>query len=256
MAISEIIKGLLIPFLGTSIGAALVFFIKKELNGKLVAALCGFSAGVMIAAAVFSLILPSVELSQEYYGVKLLAPLVGFFVGAGFMTVIDLIAPEDTGIDSGGVFRSKNMKMLFFGVTLHNLPEGMAVGIVYAGILSGETSVSLSGAAALSLGIAVQNIPEGAIISMPLASLGMSKKKACFFGVLPGVVEPVGGLIAVAFFRLAKFIAPFLLSFAAGAMIFVAIKELVPESILKSKLIATLAFLLGFILMTSLDICL
>lgn len=256
MAISEIIKGLLIPFLGTSIGAALVFFIKKELNGKLVAVLCGFSAGVMIAAAVFSLILPSVELSQKYYGVKLLAPLVGFFVGAGFMTVIDLIAPEDTDVDSGGVFRTKNMKMLFFGVTLHNLPEGMAVGIVYAGILSGETAVSLSGAAALSLGIAVQNIPEGAIISMPLAGLGISKKKACFFGVLSGAVEPIGGLIAVVFFRIAEFIAPFLLSFAAGAMIFVAIKELVPESIIKSKLIATLAFLLGFILMTALDICL
>lgn len=254
MAIFEIIKGLLIPFLGTSIGAASVFFIKKELNGKFVAALCGFSGGVMIAAAVFSLIMPSVELSEEYYGAKLLAPIIGFFIGAAFMTVIDLIAPEDNS-DGRGV-AGKNMRMLFFGVTLHNLPEGMAVGIVYAGILSGETSVGLSGAAALSIGIAVQNIPEGAIISMPLAGLGVSKKKACFLGVLSGLIEPIGGFAAIAFFGIAKYVSPFLLSFAAGAMIFVAIKELVPESILKAKLTATLAFLFGFMLMTALDICL
>lgn len=254
MAMFEIIKGLLIPFLGTSIGAASVFFIKKELNGKFVAALCGFSGGVMIAAAVFSLILPSAELSEKYFGIKLIAPLIGFLIGAGFMTAVDFIAPEEPPIE--GNEHLKNMRMLFFGVTLHNLPEGMAVGIVYAGILSGDTAVSLSGAAALSIGIAVQNIPEGAIISMPLAGLGTSKKKACLLGVLSGLVEPIGGAAAIAFFGIAKYLSPFLLSFAAGAMIFVAIKELVPESILKAKLTATLAFLFGFMLMTALDICL
>lgn len=256
MSILDIIKGLIIPFLGTSMGSALVFFIKKELNAKLVAALYGFSAGVMIAASIFSLVLPSVELSIIYYGFKFLPTFLGFVVGVGFMTVIDYAVPERSTVENGNSFNGKNSRMLFTGVTLHNLPEGMAVGIVYAGMLCGETAISLSGAFALSIGIAIQNIPEGAIISMPLAGFGMDKKKAFFLGVLSGVIEPMGGLLAIAFFWLAKFVAPILLSFAAGAMIFVAIKELIPESVLKSKLIATLAFLSGFILMTALDICL
>ena len=196
-------------------------------------------------------------MSQEYYGVKLLAPLVGFFLGAGFMTVINLITPEDTDVDSGGVFRTNNMKMLFFGVTLHNLPEGMAVGIVYAGILSGETAVSLSGAAALSLGIAVQNIPEGAIISMPLKAEGVSRSGAFLRGALSGIVEPIGALITLAAAKLVLPALPYFLSFAAGAMLYVVVEELIPEmSAGEHSNIGTVFFAVGFCLMMILDVAL
>ena len=254
-----IILGIIIPFLGTVLGSSLVFLLKDKLNNKVEKALLGFASGVMIAASIWSLIIPSIDLS-EHMKLPWLPATIGFLLGMGFLLLLDTIIPhmhlnedEPEGIKTN----LKKQSLLMFAVTLHNIPEGMAVGVVLAGAYSGNTTLTVAGALTLAIGIAMQNLPEGAIISMPLKSEGMSKKKAFLMGSLSGIVEPIAALITL---LLAKFISPalpYLLSFAAGAMIYVVVEELIPEAQEgKHSNIATIALAIGFALMMVLDIAL
>lgn len=254
-----IILGIIIPFLGTVLGSSLVFLLKDKLNNKVEKALLGFASGVMIAASIWSLIIPSIDLS-EHMRLPWLPATIGFLLGMGFLLLLDTIIPhmhlnedEPEGIKTN----LKKQSLLMFAVTLHNIPEGMAVGVVLAGAYSGNTTLTVAGALTLAIGIAMQNLPEGAIISMPLKSEGMSKKKAFLMGSLSGIVEPIAALITL---LLAKFISPalpYLLSFAAGAMIYVVVEELIPEAQEgKHSNIATIALAIGFALMMVLDIAL
>ena len=254
-----IILGIIIPFLGTVLGSSLVFLLKDKLNNKVEKALLGFASGVMIAASIWSLIIPSIDLS-EHMRLPWLPATIGFLLGMGFLLLLDTIIPhmhlnedEPEGIKTN----LKKQSLLMFAVTLHNIPEGMAVGVVLAGAYSGNTTLTIAGALTLAIGIAMQNLPEGAIISMPLKSEGMSKKKAFLMGALSGIVEPIAALITL---LLAKFISPalpYLLSFAAGAMIYVVVEELIPEAQEgKHSNIATIALAIGFALMMVLDIAL
>ena len=254
-----IILGIIIPFLGTVLGSSLVFLLKDKLNNKVEKALLGFASGVMIAASIWSLIIPAIDLSE---GMKLpwLPASIGFLLGIGFLLLLDTVIPhihlnenEPEGIKTN----LKKQSLLMFAVTLHNIPEGMAVGVVLAGAYSGNTTLTIMGALTLAIGIAMQNLPEGAIISMPLKSEGMSKKKAFLMGSLSGIVEPIAAFLTL---LLAKFISPalpYLLSFAAGAMIYVVVEELIPEAQEgKHSNIATIALAIGFVLMMILDIAL
>lgn len=254
-----IILGIIIPFLGTVLGSSLVFLLKDKLNNKVEKALLGFASGVMIAASIWSLIIPSIDLS-EHMRLPWLPATIGFLLGMGFLLLLDTIIPhmhlnedEPEGIKTN----LKKQSLLMFAVTLHNIPEGMAVGVVLAGAYSGNTTLTVAGALTLAIGIAMQNLPEGAIISMPLKSEGMNKKKAFLMGSLSGIVEPIAALITL---LLAKFISPalpYLLSFAAGAMIYVVVEELIPEAQEgKHSNIATIALAIGFALMMVLDIAL
>ena len=254
-----IILGIIIPFLGTVLGSSLVFLLKDKLNNKVEKALLGFASGVMIAASIWSLIIPAIDLS-EHMKLPWLPATIGFLLGMGFLLLLDTIIPhmhlnedEPEGIKTN----LKKQSLLMFAVTLHNIPEGMAVGVVLAGAYSGNTTLTVAGALTLAIGIAMQNLPEGAIISMPLKSEGMSKKKAFLMGALSGIVEPIAALITL---LLAKFISPalpYLLSFAAGAMIYVVVEELIPEAQEgKHSNIATIALAIGFALMMVLDIAL
>ena len=254
-----IILGIIIPFLGTVLGSSLVFLLKDKLNNKVEKALLGFASGVMIAASIWSLIIPSIDLS-EHMRLPWLPATIGFLLGMGFLLLLDTIIPhmhlnedEPEGIKTN----LKKQSLLMFAVTLHNIPEGMAVGVVLAGAYSGNTTLTIAGALTLAIGIAMQNLPEGAIISMPLKSEGMSKKKSFLMGALSGIVEPIAAFITL---LLAKFISPslpYLLSFAAGAMIYVVVEELIPEAQEgKHSNIATIALAIGFALMMVLDIAL
>ena len=246
------IIGILIPFIGTSLGSVLVFFLRKELNKKLEKFIIGFASGVMIAASIWSLIIPSVEMAKLQTKVIWLPATLGFLLGIFFLIFINKVA---TKLESKK--ESKGFNMLMFSVTLHNIPEGMAVGVVFASFLSGNTPVILASAFALALGIAIQNIPEGAIISMPLKMEGKSKFKSFIYGVLSGVVEPIGAAATILLTRFIVPILPYLLSFAAGAMIYVVSEELIPEMHSDKKSyfgIIGLAF--GFIVMMILDITL
>ena len=238
--------GIAVPFLGTALGALCVFFMKGQPSRRLDRLLCGFAAGVMVAASIFSLLLPAVEASGE--GIFGFIPaVVGFWLGVLLLLPVDRILGR---INRKG--RAKTL-MTVVAVTLHNLPEGIAVGIVYAGLLSGAADVTVGGALALSFGIAVQNFPEGAIISLPLYAGGKSKSRAFALGVLSGAVEPLGALPAVAAAPLLVPAMPYLLSFAAGAMIYVVVVELIPDLSDGSPL-GVLAFSAGFTIMMALDI--
>ena len=255
-----VLLGVLIPFLGTSLGAVLVFFLRDKLNETFEKILLGFAAGVMVAASVWSLINPAIEQSASM-GVWAFVPAaVGFILGVLFLWFLDTFVPhthsvskDEEGVKSG--FK-KTTKMMF-AVTLHNIPEGMAVGVVLAGALYGNAVITSSAAIALAIGIAIQNFPEGAIISMPLQQEGMSKPKAFLMGVLSGAVEPIASLITIACVQFITPALPYILAFAAGAMIYVVVEELIPDSQMHSHTnYATLGFAFGFVIMMILDVAL
>lgn len=255
----QTILGILIPFFGTSLGAAMVFVLKKNISDQVQKLLTGFAAGVMVAASFWSLLQPALESSEAMGTWSFVPAAVGFLVGVGFLLLLDEVTPhlhfnnQEEGPRSG----LKRTTKLILAVTLHNIPEGMAVGVVYAGFLSGNTGISAAGALALALGIAIQNFPEGAIVSMPLRAEGMGKGKTFLFGVFSGVVEPIAAAITVLAAEAVVPIMPYLLAFAAGAMMYVVVEELIPEmSEGKHSNLGTIAFSLGFVLMMVLDVAL
>ena len=256
----EIAIGLLIPFLGTSLGAAGVFFMKKELSSKVQRALTGFASGVMVAASIWSLIVPALEQSKGMGKLSFLPAFIGFWLGILFLLLLDSVIPHlhmNAEKAEGPSTKLKKTTMMVLAVTLHNIPEGMAVGVVFAGLLSGSGTVTAGGALALSLGIAIQNFPEGAIISMPLHAQGQSRCKAFVGGVLSGAVEPVGAVLTILAAGLIVPAMPYLLSFAAGAMMYVVVEELIPEmSEGEHSNIGVLMFAFGFTLMMALDVAL
>lgn len=255
----EAIRGILIPFVGTSLGAALVFLLRGQMSDALRKVLTGFAAGVMVAASFWSLLQPSLE-SSAGLGMFAFAPAaIGFLAGMGFLLLLDTVVPH-MHMDlqhEGPHLGLKRTTKLVLAVTLHNIPEGMAVGIVYAGWLAGEAGVTGAGALALALGIAIQNFPEGAIVSMPLRAEGMSKPRTFALGVLSGAVEPVAALVTLALAAAVVPAMPYLLAFAAGAMLYVVVEELIPEmSEGAHSNRGTVAFSLGFVLMMVLDVAL
>lgn len=258
--IKTIITGLLIPFIGTSLGAACVFFLKKDLKDSVQRALTGFAAGVMVAASIWSLIVPAIDQSLDKGRLAFLPAFIGFWAGILFLLLLDHIIPHlHVAINQTEGPRSKLTRtaMLILAVTLHNIPEGMAVGVVYAGLMSGTANITAGAAMALALGIAIQNFPEGAIISMPLFSEGKSKPKSFWLGVLSGAVEPVFGGLTVLIAGMVVPAMPYLLSFAAGAMLYVVVEELIPEmSQGKHTNVGVISFAIGFSLMMALDVAL
>lgn len=256
----EAVYGILIPFLGTSLGAACVFFMKQSLSDRLQRSLTGFAAGVMVAASVWSLLIPSIEQSAALGAFAFVPAAVGFWAGILFLLALDHIIPhlhQNSGQAEGPKSRLQRTTMMVLAVTLHNIPEGMAVGVVYAGYLSGSAQITAAGALALSLGIAIQNFPEGAIISMPLRAEGMGKGGAFWGGVLSGVVEPIGAVLTILAARHIVPALPYLLSFAAGAMLYVVVEELIPEmSQGDHSNIGTVFFAVGFSVMMILDVAL
>ena len=252
--------GILIPFLGTSFGAACVFFMRQALNKQIQRALTGFAAGVMVAASIWSLLIPAIEQSARLRTLAFLPAAAGFWLGILFLLLLDRLIPHlHLGSDQaeGPKSQLQRTTMMILAVTLHNITEGMAVGVVYAGYLSGASQITAAGALALSLGIAIQNFPEGAIISMPLRAEGMKKGRAFLGGVLSGVVEPIGAVLTVLAAGLVVPALPYLLSFAAGAMLYVVVEELIPEmSEGKHSNIGTVFFAIGFSLMMVLDVSL
>ena len=252
--------GILIPFLGTSFGAACVFFMKRSLSDTVQRALTGFAAGVMVAASIWSLLIPAIERSAGKGKLAFLPAVLGFWVGVLFLLALDHIIPHlhaKSGQPEGPKSQLQRTTMMVLAVTLHNIPEGMAVGVVYAGYLSGDTQITAAGALALSLGIAIQNFPEGAIISLPLRAEGMKKGRAFRDGVLSGVVEPIGAVLTVLAARMVVPALPYLLSFAAGAMLYVVVEELIPEmSQGDHSNIGTVFFAVGFGVMMMLDVAL
>ena len=253
----NVFYGILIPFVGTSAGAACVFFMKKDLRQWMQRCLTGFAAGVMVAASVWSLLIPAIEGMGK---LSFVPAVLGFWAGVLFLLLLDHIIPhlhQQTDKAEGPKSNLQRTTMLVLAVTLHNIPEGMAVGVVYAGYLTGNAQITLMGALALSLGIAIQNFPEGAIISMPLRSEGMGKMKAFVGGVLSGIVEPIGAVLTILAAGLIVSALPYLLSFAAGAMLYVVVEELIPEmSAGKHSNIGTIFFAGGFTLMMLLDVAL
>ncbi|MCD7887663.1 MAG: ZIP family metal transporter [Clostridiales bacterium] len=257
---SEVLKGILVPFLGTALGAACVFFLRGELHRLVQRSLTGFAAGVMTAASIWSLLLPALEQAAGLGRWRFVPAITGFWLGVVFLLALDHAIPHLHMFSEqaeGPHSCLQRTTMLLLAVTLHNLPEGMAVGAVYADWLTGGGQVSLFGAMALSIGIAVQNFPEGAIISMPLRAVGTRRFKAFLYGVLSGVVDPIGALLTVAAAGLVVPVLPYLLSFAAGAMIYVVVEELIPEMAQgKHADRVTLLFAVGFTLMMALDVAL
>ena len=258
--IAELLPGILIPFLGTSLGAACVFFMKKGLSTQVQRALTGFASGVMVAASIWSLIIPAMEQSEDMGRLSFMPAAIGFWLGILFLLLLDSVIPHlhmNAEKAEGPRAGLKKTTMMVLAVTLHNIPEGMAVGVVYAGFVAGNAAITASGALALALGIAIQNFPEGAIISMPLCAEGNSKGKAFLYGVLSGAVEPVGVILTVLAASVIVPAMPYLLSFAAGAMIYVVVEELIPEmSEGEHSNIGVVMFALGFTLMMALDVAL
>ncbi len=254
------ILAVMIPFIGTSVGAACVFFLKGEIGNKLQKILMGFAAGVMVAASVWSLLIPSMDMSFDMGKLSFIPALTGFLSGIVFLLITDSIVPHlHLGSDApeGRKSRLQRTTMLVIAVAIHNFPEGAACGAILAGVLTGETNVTMAGAVALSIGIGIQNIPEGAIISLPLRSEGMHKGKAFGYGVLSGIVEPIGAVLAILLASLVNPVLPYMLSFAAGAMIYVVVEELIPEASQgEHSNLGTIAFALGFALMMVLDVAL
>lgn len=269
----QIIIGILIPFLGTSLGAALVFLLKKEIKPIVQKILLGFASGVMIAASVWSLLIPAIEMAEQQNKIAWIPASVGFILGTVILIVVNNVAERlENKIKIERMFSRKKLgtpekevskeklkstSMLVLAVTLHNIPEGMAVGVAFAGLLTCSIGVTLAGAFALAIGIAIQNIPEGAIISMPLHSSGKGKFKSFVGGVLSGVVEPIGAIITIMLTQIVVPILPYLLSFAAGAMIYVVVAELIPESQSDKRTNSvTIAVAIGFVIMMLLDVAL
>ena len=256
----EAFYGILIPFLGTSLGAACVFFMRKTLSERVQRALTGFAAGVMVAASAWSLLIPAIEESSAMGKWSFVPVAAGFWIGILFLLALDQIIPHlhaKSGQTEGPRSRLQRTTMMVLAVTLHNIPEGMAVGVVYAGYLSGSAQITAAGALALSLGIAIQNFPEGAIISMPLRAEGMKKGSAFAGGVLSGIVEPIGAVLTILAARLIVPALPYLLSFAAGAMLYVVVEELIPEmSQGEHSNLGTVFFAVGFSVMMVLDVAL
>lgn len=256
----NIILGVFIPLIGTTLGSACVFFLKGEIGDKLQKVLLGFAAGVMVAASVWSLLIPAMDMSADKGKLSFVPALIGFLLGMGFLLVMDSVIPHmHVGSDEPEGAKSKLQKttMLLLAVAIHNFPEGAACGAIFAGVLTGKTDVTMAGAIALSIGIAIQNIPEGAIISMPLRSHGVSKGKSFMYGVMSGVVEPIGAILAIMLASLVTPILPYMLSFAAGAMIYVVVEELIPETSEGAHSnLGTIAFAIGFSIMMVLDVAL
>ena len=257
---TKVLLGAFIPMLGTTLGAATVFFVRNGLKDWVQKALLGFASGVMIAASVWSLLIPSLEMAEAGGGAAWIPATVGFLAGMAFLLLLDTFVPHmhmDSDCPEGKACGLGKSKMLVLAVALHNLPEGMAVGVVLSGVLSGSTVISTAGAFALAIGIAIQNLPEGAIISMPLVSSGLTRKRAFGYGFMSGVVEPVGTLLTILLTTLIEPVLPYILSFAAGAMIYVVIEELIPESQAgRHSNIGTIGAALGFALMMILDVAL
>lgn len=256
----QIFLGLVIPFIGTTLGAAMVFLMKKEMNKKVEKILLGFASGVMIAASVWSLLIPSIEMAETQRKVAWIPAAIGFLLGIVFLLVLDSVVPHmhlESENPEGMKSKLKKTTMMVFAVTLHNIPEGMAVGVTFAGALAQNAGITMAGAFALAVGIAIQNFPEGAIISMPLKSEGVSKPRAFLYGTLSGIVEPIGALITILLTNAVVPILPYLLSFAAGAMIYVVVEELIPESQAgEHSNIGTIGVAIGFIIMMILDVAL
>ena len=252
--------GLLIPFLGTTLGSGMVFLMKNKINKKIEKLLLGFASGVMISASIWSLIIPALDMAEEQGVITWVPATIGFLLGICFLLVLDSIIPHlHLNTDKPEGLKSKIQKttMMVLAVTLHNIPEGMAVGVVFAGALAQNTGITMAGAIALAIGIAIQNFPEGAIISMPLKSEGMSKLKAFLYGTLSGIVEPIGAILTICLTNLVVPILPYLLSFAAGAMIYVVVEELIPESQTgEHSNIGTIGVAIGFVIMMILDVTL
>ena len=251
---------LTIPFLGTMLGSAMVFLMKNKIDNKIEKLLLGFASGVMIAASVWSLIIPSIEMAKQQGTVSWIPAAIGFMLGIIFLLILDSIIPHlhlNTDKPEGIRAKLEKTTMMVLAVTLHNIPEGMAVGVVFAGAISQNTGITLAGAFALAIGIAIQNFPEGAIISMPLKNEGISKTKAFCYGTLSGIVEPIGAVITIILTNLVVPVLPYILSFAAGAMIYVVVEELIPESQSGEHTnIGTIGVSIGFVIMMILDIAL
>ena len=256
----KVIIGLILPFLGTALGAGMVFLLKDKMDKKLQKLLLGFASGVMIAASVWSLIIPSINMAEEQNVIAWIPASVGFLLGMFFLLVLDSVIPHmhlDKEKPEGVKSKLKKTTMLVLAVTLHNIPEGMAVGVVFAGALAGNVGISLAGAFALCIGIAIQNFPEGAIISMPLKTEGVSKIKAFMYGALSGIVEPIAALITILLANAITPVLPYFLSFAAGAMLYVVVEELIPESQMgEHSNIGTIGVAIGFVIMMILDVAL
>lgn len=256
----NLFTGVMIPFIGTTLGAACVFFMKNEMKPLVQKGLLGFASGVMIAASVWSLLIPSMEMSEEMGRFAFVPAAAGFLLGIAFLLLMDRLVPHlhlDSDSPEGVRSGLKKSTMLVFAVTLHNIPEGMAVGVAFAGALSENAALSAAGAFTLSIGIAIQNFPEGAIISMPLSAEGMGKKKAFMMGMLSGAVEPIGAALTILLAAFVRPLLPYFLSFAAGAMLYVVVEELIPEaSEGEHSNIATIGFAVGFLIMMILDVAL
>ena len=256
----NVLLGILIPFAGTALGSGMVFFMKKEMNGRLQKLLLGFASGVMIAASVWSLLIPALDMSEESGGIAWFPAAAGFLLGMGFLLMLDTLSShlyftEDKS--EGMPAHLKKTTMLVLAVTLHNIPEGMAVGVTFAGAMTENAMMTLTGAFALSVGIAIQNFPEGAIISMPLKGQGLSKTRAFIYGTLSGIVEPTAAFLTILLTGLVVPLLPYLLSFAAGAMIYVVVEELIPEAQTgEHSNIGTIGVAVGFTLMMILDVAL
>ena len=244
----NLVTGLLIPFLGTTLGSAMVFLMKNKMSQKVEKILLGFASGVMIAASIWSLLIPAIDMAESQGKVAWIPATIGFLLGIVFLLVLDGLIPHmhlESDKPEGIKSKLKKTTMLVLAVTLHNIPEGMAVGVTFAG------------AFALAVGIAIQNFPEGAIISMPLKSEGVSKPKAFLYGTLSGIVEPIGAIITILLTNAVIPILPYLLSFAAGAMIYVVVEELIPESQAgEHSNIGTIGVAIGFVIMMILDVAL
>lgn len=256
----QVLYGLLIPFIGTTLGSGMVFLLKNNIKQSVEKLLLGFASGVMIAASVWSLLIPAIEMSEQQEKVGWLAPAIGFLLGMVFLLALDSIIPHmhlDKEKPEGVKSKLKKTTMLVLAVTLHNIPEGMAVGVTFAGALLGNTGITMTSALALAIGIAIQNFPEGAIISMPLKNEGVSKGKAFAYGALSGIVEPIAAIITILLTELVVPILPYLLAFAAGAMIYVVVEELIPEAQMgEHSNIGTVGVALGFVIMMILDVSL
>lgn len=252
--------GLLIPFAGTTLGAAMVFFIRGEMSDFLRRLMLGFASGVMIAASVWSLLIPAINMTEETGGAGWVPAVTGFLAGVVFLLILDYIIPHlhrDTDKPEGKKSSLGKNTMLFLAVTLHNIPEGMAIGVVFAGLISNDVSISITAAFALSIGIAIQNFPEGAVLSVPMTGNGISKNRAFLYGVASGIVEPIGAVLTIALTSIMLPVLPYVLSFAAGAMIYVVVEELIPEAQAGDHSnIGTIGAALGFALMMLLDVAL
>ncbi len=257
---ADIFWGLFIPFLGTSLGAACVFFMRGEMNRTVQRGLTGFASGVMVAASIWSLLIPALDESASLGKWAFLPSVIGFGVGMAFLLLLDHLIPHlhmNADKAEGPHSHLQRTTMLVLAVTLHNIPEGMAVGVVYAGFLVGHGDITAAAAMALSIGIAIQNFPEGAIISMPLKSAGMGSFKSFVGGVLSGVVEPIGGVLTIMLTAMVVPMMPYLLSFAAGAMLYVVVEELIPEmSAGEHSDVGVICFAIGFMIMMALDVAL